>query len=199
MLRLCQHRLAFTKTSWYTFALKSLIPTATEIKRTVPGKYQYRSTTSVASSLETSDDMQTTFVAPSLLPPIEPLQTGHAIYKSEVEKLVMLEKYRRCSAYRSYDGHRCERLVKTDPSSPITDQVVCFNHNSSKTLKKSKKKVLNKAAELRSSENRASEETIDALIRQYSPSILGKRKIVPPQRLYNCWDCKYCNYPSFIS
>lgn len=194
MLRQCQHKLAFSKSSWYTSALRTFIPNS-EIKLTTTQlwKYQYRSKSSLASSLKSmsSDDMQTTFVTPSPLPLIEPLQLVKNTFKFEAEKIVILEKYRRCSGYRRYDGHRCERLVKTDPSLPITDQVVCFNHDNSRKLKNGKKKVRNKAADIRLSENRASEETINSLIQQYSPSLLGKKKIKPAQKLYDCWDCKY--------
>ncbi|KAI7897341.1 uncharacterized protein EV154DRAFT_454791, partial [Mucor mucedo] len=200
MLRHCRHKLAFSKSCWYTSALKNLM-SSKEVQQK-PWKHQYRSNSNAASSLQTisTDEIQTTFVEPSPLLPITPLQTTQNECKPEVGKVVMLEKFRRCSVNRSYDGHRCERLVKTDPTLPLTDQVRCYNHDMSKS-KQAKKAAQLKAVQLKavkkianqqnSSRNRASEEIIKALIQQYSPSILGRKKIIPPKKLYDCWDCKY--------
>lgn len=190
MLRHCQHKLAFSKSCWYTSALKNIL-FSREIKQT-PCKQQYRSNTNVASSLQTisDDDIQTTFVAPSPVPPIAPLQMTKNEIKPGVGKVIMLEKYRRCSSIRNYDGAPCKRLVKTDPTAPITDRVLCFNHdNSNKT--KQLRKTPQKKAQASPKGNIASEEIIKSLIKQYSPSILGKKKIIPPEKLYDCWDCKY--------
>lgn len=190
MLKHCQHKLSFSKESWYNSAMRTFLHYNENMLTPKTWKYHNRSISSLTCAIKSvsDNDMQTTSVTPSPLPLIEPLQPVKP--KLDMNGIVMLERYRQCTGYRRYDGHRCERYVKTDPSSPITDQVVCFNHDNSKKHKNGKKKAINKAADKKIRENRASDETIGFLLQQYSPSLL-KKTPNNPQKLYDCWDCKY--------
>lgn len=192
MLRHCQHKLAFTKTSWYFNALKAVLPHNKELA--AKPWYHYRSTATLATALKENNMRTTTFVTPSPLPIVEPLQS--IIETSLPESNSTLDKYQRCTGFRRYDGQRCERLVKIDPAIPMTEHVFCYNHRSYKPPVEKKKKNSGKHSTKKQTShyhelNNASEEEINSHIQSYMAPAIEKSMFRAPSKIYDCWDCKY--------
>lgn len=177
MFRHCQHKLAFSKSSWYTCALKAVLSVSE--KKVLLGKYQCRPTATLASVVGPSDTLSTFIIPP---PPLQPLQSTTVtipdpILSAPEEPAVIIEKHERCTGFRSYDGQRCERLVRIDPTS-VNDHVLCFNHDPNRPKKGKKKKK--KLAQT-------------ALNNQVIPAVdvQEKRIFETPDKIFDCWQRKY--------
>lgn len=146
-------------------------------------RLQCRSASTLASIAdnETSDFV---IQPPPRILPVQPLRIPNSDLreKEEGDKSTLhtpVENFRRCNGFRKYDGQRCERLVRTDPSLPLTDQVLCFNHNPhKKTTKTSKRKQSVK-------HKRSHVSNINA----NPPVIIKASKIFEaPAKVYDCWN-----------
>lgn len=166
----CQHKLAFSKSSWYKLALKAILPNERCLQRTI--QFQYRATATLASALdEVQEDGTTTstILKTPLLQPLEPLKTE----KPLVTKLLPMPIFKRCSGYKKYNGQQCKRLVKINQKLPEVDHYYCFSHNpkSQKGRKTTDKYQL------------------PAEIKSIIFDVKEKGIFKAPSKIYDCWQC----------
>jgi hypothetical protein len=189
MLRHCQHKLAFSKSNWYTCALNAILSN-TE-KRVL--KYQCRPTATLASMLKPNDNNLSSFIIPP--PPLQPLQTTPEPLQTTPEPLqITLEPvvpvkkvkskhtYRQCNGFRAYDGQRCRRLVRPTSASNSTGEILCFNHDPTRE-KKGKTKKSKAMPKLNSHSNNE--------MNKEQRVLREKRIFSTPKRIYDCWHCKF--------
>lgn len=187
MLKQCQGKLSFSKLSWYSHALKAVLPRSEGRSVYIKlSRLQCRSASTLASVAD-NDTSNFVIQPPSRIPPVQPLRIPNSELreKEEGDKFTLhipVENYRRCNGFRKYDGQRCERLVRIDPSLPPTDQVLCFNHNPQKKSTKTNKRK----QPVKHKRNHVSSSNANL------PIFKGNKIFEAPAKVYDCWNCNYC-------